>query len=115
MFEIYTKEVEIKSPSGELIKYKLRPLNGRHISKVFDIVRAISKQKVDASLSEEEQSRLALESFTEDMVNKLHIITFETLKSSYPKEDEEELNIFASQNLLQFMDAIVTINMPNDA
>jgi len=114
MFEIYTKEVEIKEPSGNLVKYKLRPLSGRFLSRVFDIVKVLSKQDIDKTLSKEEQAKKSFDAFSEDVVNKLHSVVFETLKASYPKENHEQLDAFTSQNMLYFMDAVISINMPDD-
>lgn len=114
MFEIYTKEVKIKGNDGTITKYKLRPLNGRHLSKVFDIVNVLSKTGANKSLPQEEQAKLAFDAFDKNTIDKLHSITFETLKKSYPNESEEVLDEFTSQNLLFFMDAIISLNMPDD-
>jgi Zn-dependent oligopeptidase len=114
MFELRTKEVEIKEPNGNVVKYKLRPLSGRYLHKVFNIVKAMSKTKPNKELSKEEQAHEAFNSFSDTVVNDLHLVIFETLKASYPKEDVEQLDLFTSQNLLSFLDPIIEINMPDD-
>jgi len=114
MFEIYTKEVEIKEPSGNVVKYKLRPLNGRFLPKLYSVIGKMQgNQKELEGLSDEEKNIKSFESLDEDTVNKLHSLVFETLKKSYPKEDEDLLNEFASQNLLQFLGALIEVNLGN--
>ena len=114
MFEIYTKEVEIKEPNGNVVKYKLRPLSGRFLPKLYSILGKMQvRQKELKGLSEEEKNIKSFEQLDEDTISKLHSLTFETLKKSYPKENEEVLNEFASQNLLQFLGALIEVNLGN--
>jgi len=114
MFEIYTKEVEIKEPSGNVVKYKLRPLNGRFLPKLYSVINVMQKaNEINKDLPDEERNAKALESFDEDTVGKLHTLIFETLKSSYPKEDDKQLSEFASQNLMSFIGALIEVNIGN--
>lgn len=114
MFEIYTKEVEIKEPNGNVVKYKLRPLSGRFLPKLYSIIGTMKKNETNTKgLTDEEKAAKAFENLDEDTVNKLHSLTFETLKKSYPKEDAEVLDEFASQNLMQFLGALIEVNLGN--
>jgi len=114
MFEIYTKEVEIKSPNGEMIKYKLRPLAGRFLPLLYAVVNKMQKQsKGLESLTDDERSEKAFDSFDEETTGKLHTLVFESLKATYPDKDANELDQFASQNLMQFFGALIEVNLGN--
>ena len=104
MFEIYTKEVEIK---GE--KYKLRPLSGRFLAPLYQIMGAFE----EASKGKKEGAEI-LKAFDKETTDNLHLIALETFKKSYPEENVEVLDEFVSQNLLTLLDTIIQINMPNN-
>lgn len=103
MFEIYTKEVEIK---GE--KYRLRPISGRFIKPFFKVIKALNEaNKSSASSNEEFLSHLDAESMEE-----AHVICLEMFKKSYPNEDPAKLEDFVTQNLLLILPAMAEVNLP---
>lgn len=109
MFEIYTKEVEI---NGQ--KYMLRPLSGRHIQKFYNVV---SKLNIGGSSkeSEDEAVNKLVDALASGAGEDLHYLALETLKKSYPQEDEEKLDEFVTKNLVNLVSAIVVVNMPDTA
>jgi len=108
MFEIYTKEVEIK---GE--KYLLRPLCGRFLPKLYSVLKALNESKNNQEGTEEEKAAKAFDSLNENTISKLHEIGLETFKKSYPEQDEKILDEFVSQNLLILLEALITVNVGN--
>ncbi len=106
VFEIFTKEVEVKI-GGNTHKYVLRPLSGRHLPKFYSIVKKIQQNKEGDKVD-------VTEFLDENTVASLHELTLETFKKSYPKEDEEKLDEFVSQNLLSLMEGLMQVNI-NDS
>lgn len=105
MFEIYTKEVEIK---GE--KYKLRPLSGRFLPLLYQVMSVF-----DEITKESGENKDMLKAFDEKTTTNLHIIAMETFKKSYPDVDEVALDEFISQNLMTVIESIFTVNMPESS
>lgn len=103
LFEIYTKEVEV---NGET--YKLRPLSGRFIGKLYG---CINKLGVEEGMSEKE----AAKNLNGEAMADLHDITLETFKKSYPKEDESKLDEFVTQNLTKLIQPIIEVNLNTKA
>lgn len=101
MFEIFTKEVEIK---GE--KYTLRPLSGRHLPKFFKVLKALegSGKTADDFLTNLDEESMGL----------AHELCLETLKASYPDKEVALLDQFVTQNLLQMMPVLVEVNLPDN-
>jgi hypothetical protein len=96
LFDIYTKEVEIK---GE--KYTLRPLSGRFIGKLYSIVGKMSETgKEDLS-----------KQFDEETMANMYDLAYETFKASYPDQDEKTISAFVSQNLMLLIEPIVQVNI----
>ena len=104
MFEIYTKEVKV----GELT-YKLRPLSGRFLPKLYAIIN-----KFENMDEKDKTSSAAFKLLDEDSITKLHELLLETFKKSYPNENVEKLEEFVSQNLLQLFEPLMQVNMQTD-
>jgi len=96
LFEIYTKEVEIK---GE--KYLLRPLAGRYIGKLYSVIGKLQGTDEKDLLSK----------LDEDTMSKMYDVCYETFRSSYPKESEETVANFVSQNLMKLIEPVITVNI----
>lgn len=107
MFEIYTKEVEIVDKSGNKQVYKLRPLSGRFLPKLYS---AMSKFQ---GIKEGEEFDVSV--LDEDTVQKLHTICLETFKASYPDQDVKVLDEFVSQNLLKLLEPVIQVNVGEEA
>lgn len=115
MFEIYTKEVQIKDSNGNTNTYKLRPLSGRFIKKFFNTMKAFSpKDKIDTSLPEEELRAKRFQQLDTQALEDLHDLAFETFKKSYPKEEESVLDEFCTQNLMSLIEPLIEVNMGKD-
>lgn len=113
MFEVYTKEVEIKEQNGNTQKYTIRPLNGDFLPDLYHVMGKFEESN-DDSLSDKEKNAKIFASLDKETVSILHKLTLETLKKSYPDKEEGVLNEFASQNLLPFMGAIMEVNVNNE-
>lgn len=103
MFEIYTHEVELKV-GDNTYKYKLRPLSGRYLPKFYKI---ISKTQ-ELNLEDDKEMFKLLD---EETISILHELSLKTLQKSYSDVDEETLDEFVSQNLLQMMEGLIKVNM----
>lgn len=104
IFDIYTKDVELKLKSGNSVTLKIRPLSGRFLPKLFSVASKFqgkSEDEVSAIFSDEKS------------IADLHLLILETLKKSYPKEDVEALDEFASQNLFSLLEAVIEVNIGN--
>jgi hypothetical protein len=98
LFEIYTKEVEIDNRI-----YKLKPLSGRYLPKLYKLIRKFEGKK------EEEISQV----MDEETIADIYTLAFETFKRSYPDMDEDKLDSFVSQNLMVIFEPLVQVNMKN--
>lgn len=96
MFDIYIHEVEI---DGE--KYRLKPLSGKYLSKLFNII---------SSSNIKEGEDIDMSSFDESMLLSMHEVCLKTLETSYPQEDKDKLDIFVSQNLMALVEAVFKTN-----
>ena len=101
MFQIYTKEFKLKDASGNEETYRLRPLTGRFLPKLFGIMGKLSTGEGEVDMSKLDEEAMA----------KLHMICLETFKRSYPNEKEEALDEFVSQNLLRLIEPVFAVNM----
>ena len=102
MFDVYTKEIELEIMGKKAI-YKLKPLSGQYFAKLVSIAT-----KLDGL--EDDMSRL-----DESTVKDLHLLVFETLRTSYPEQDPKQLELFTSQNFMKFLPAVLEANMGKDA
>lgn len=101
MFEIYSKEIEIDG-----LTYKLRPLSGRFLPKLYAII-----SKFEGVKEGEDNTEAAFKLLDEDSISKLHELMLETFKKSYPKEDPEKLDEFISQNMLKLFGPLMEVNL----
>jgi UDP-galactopyranose mutase len=115
MFEVYTKEVQIKDSNGNVNTYKLRPLSGRFTKKLFDTIKATApKNKLDESLTEEEQRIERLKQLDTQALQDLHELLVETFKKSYPNQELEQIDEFCTQNLMSLLEPLLEVNMGKD-
>lgn len=115
-FNIKTHKFEL---DGD--EYYLKPLSGEYIGLLFEVLDAFqsvnskieSETPVDAT--EEEKEKLSSEKFLSYLdkpsLGKLHTLTLETLKTSYPEEKAENLDGFVTQNLFKLMNHVIKVNM----
>jgi hypothetical protein len=104
MFDVYAKEIEIEV-SGRKNTYKLYPLSGEALPTLFELISNLNMGK-DAT--EEEMLKTLAENGN---IKKLHKLVFDTLKYSYPKEDDKVLEMFVTQNLFKFIQPLMEVNM----
>ena len=102
IFEIYEEKVNIKLKSGKDVTLTLRPLSGAHLAKLF---------KLSSKMGELQEGAMT----DEGVITDLHLLVKETLKKSYPEQDEKKLDEFATQNLFALIDGLVKVNMNNNA
>jgi len=105
-FEVYRKEVVIKTRLGEQ-KFELLPLKGRFYKKLINVLKKFPQ-------GEEAKGEDFLEKLDEETVEKLHELVFETLKYSKKvtdKKELEDLDMFVSQNLFAFIPGLVDVNL----
>jgi len=100
VFEIFTKEVEIKV-GDNVHKYTLRPLSGRFLPKLYSVIGKLQSK-------DEEGIGSFLE---EDTIKVLHELILETFRKSYPNEDENKLDEFVSQNIMLLLEAVIEVNI----
>ncbi len=105
MFDIYTKEVKITTMGKESL-YKLQPLSGKYFSKLMGIAKGINPNGSEDDF---------LQNLDEKTIENLHLVVFETLRISYPEQDPKKLERFATQNFMQFLPAVLEVNMGEDA
>lgn len=97
MFDVYTKEVVINGQS-----YRLRPLSGRYLPKLYRIISAMQEYKDDSSKMFGDVT----------LVEDLHTLIFETFTKSYPNESKEILDEFITQNFIKLVEVVISVNMP---
>lgn len=101
MFEIYTKDVTIGGKT-----YSLKPLSGRFLPKLYSVMTKFNEAK--------EGEEVSMNRLDEDTVAKLHELSLETFKKSYPDEDADKLDGWISQNLLLLLEALITVNINSE-
>jgi len=101
-YDIKTKEIEINGKH-----YNIRPLSGRFLPKFYAILEGMQGMDTE-NMKETDMFKF----LNEKAIEKLHKISFETLKKSDPKANEELLDEFVSQNLLTMFQVIMEVNMP---
>lgn len=99
-FEIYTHKFELGEDT-----YYLKPLSGKYLELLFRVMTKMSNNKGKGG--EEAASNLDPEAISD-----LHTITLETFKRSYPDKDEEDLDLWVSQNLFKLIEHVVKVNVP---
>jgi len=96
-FEIYAHQFELE---GET--YKLVPVGGEYIDLLFDIM---------AKFEGKDEDEFKVSDLDGDTVKKLHKLTLETFKKSYPEQDEKQLDQFVGQKLFQLIDPVFKTNI----
>jgi hypothetical protein len=114
VFEIYTKAITIKTAGGDR-EFKLRPLSGRHLPKLYKVMKVFMAEDVDERLPEAEKNRQFFDKLAEDTIVDLHSMLVETLVKSYPQDSKEEIDEFVSQNLIALLPALIEVNFNNKA
>jgi hypothetical protein len=102
MFELYRKDVTIDG-----VTYSLKPLNGRHLPRLFGVLKSMSKMKEGATNED------IFDALDEETIAKAHEICLETFKKSYPNEPVESLDSFVSQRLMNLLPAVIELHMNN--
>lgn len=105
MFEVYSEEIEIKNQDGTIEKYRIKPLPGKYLAKMYNVI-----SKMEGSGGGD----IDLSSFNEKTMEDLHEICFETFKRSYPNEKVEDLELFVSQNLMKLVEGVFKVNINNE-
>ena len=103
-FEIYKKEIEIVDGMGNKAKYMLRPLSGRFMPKLYGVIKKFETSKSEEGTIDNSQ-------IDESAMGDIHFLLLETFKKSYPKEDEEVLDEFCSQNLMKLLEGLIEVNL----
>ena len=101
-FEIYTKLVNIKDS-----EYKIRPLAGRFLPKLYSIFA-----KIEADRKEHGEDNF-LRALDEQTILFTHELCLETMRKSYPDRDAVLLDEFVSQNLWAVFSAVAEVNLNN--
>lgn len=99
-FELYTKLVKINED-----EYRIVPLTGRFLPKLYRIFAAMERGK------KEHGEDNFLQALSEQTVADTHELCLETMKKSYPERSPEVLDQFVSQNLWQVFGAVAEVNM----
>lgn len=100
-FSIFTKEVEIDGTT-----YKLRPLSGRFLPKLYAVI-----SKIDLKEGEDVSNEEMMKMLDEANIVNLHFIALETFKKSYPDKNVDELDEWVSQNLLNLLGSLIEVNL----
>lgn len=108
MFDLYIKEFKIIEANGNTSVYKLKPLTGKYLSKLYNTIMKLQKNTEGKT-----EDKLDLSVFDTETISTLHELALETMAASYPKEDRDTLDRFVSQNLMQLIEPIVSVNIPN--
>ena len=99
MFEVYTKEIEIQGN-----KYNIKPLTGKYIGLLYDVIKELN-------VGENGKQEEIVDKLSSVVITKLHTICLETMKKSYPDQEEGKLNEWVSQNLFSLVKPIVEVNI----
>jgi len=115
-FNITTHKFELDNE-----EYFLKPLGGAHIGLLFEVLEAFQsvntriESETPEGLTEGEKEKLSGDKFLEyldkEALAKLHTLTMETFKRSYPSEKVDDLEGFVTQNLFKLMNHVIKVNM----
>ena len=81
----------------------------------FQLMKSFSKVKQDKSMTDEETSQQMMASFDDATADAVRILIEETLKASYPDEDENEMKQFAMKHLMTLMPVIIQLYTPSES
>jgi len=98
--------VKLKRSNGEEDMFTVEPLSYKHLPKMFKLLNKIK----DLDDIDEENISEFLEIFDDEAISLLQEIEFETMKKSYPEEDEDKLKKFVSSNLFALFEPIIKVN-----
>jgi len=115
-FNIATHKFELDNE-----EYFLKPLGGAHIGLLFEVLDSFQsvnsriEKDTPKDATEEEREKFSSEKFLEYLdkasLAKLHTLTMETFKRSYPSEKVDDLEGFVTQNLFKLMNHVIKVNM----
>ena len=99
-FEIYAHEFELEG-----LKYKLRPVSGKHIGLLIKVVGKF-----------ENNEEFKISDLDEETVTSLHTLVLETFLASYPEKRDnpqqlQQLDQFVSQKLFKLIEPVFKVNM----
>lgn len=115
-FNIATHKFELDNE-----EYFLKPLGGAHIGLLFEVLESFQsvnsriESETPVGATDEEKEKLSGDKFLEyldkEALAKLHTLTMETFKRSYPSEKVDDLEGFVTQNLFKLMTHVIKVNM----
>lgn len=96
--EIYSKEIVVKMRSGKEKNITITPLTGKHYNKFLALSKSMEGNKESMNV--------------DDMITFQELV-IATLVNSFPDMDIKVIEQFATQNWLQFLEAIIEVNSPS--
>ena len=115
-FNIATHKFELDNE-----EYFLKPLGGAYVGLLFEVLDSFQsvntkvENETPKDITDAEKEKFASDKFLsyldKEALGKLHTLTLETFKRSYPTAKEEELEGFVTQNLFTLMSHIIAVNM----
>ena len=106
MFELYKEKVEIVAKNGNKDVYEIGPLTGEYLEDLYYVM--------DKFQGAGDKEADILKVLGTDATARLHKLVFFSLKSSYPDKKDGDLDRFAAQNLMKFIEPIIKVNMPSE-
>ena len=102
-FDVFTEQVKIEHNDGETHTYTLRPLKGMHLQNFYGAVKGLQ------NLEEGDMSNL-----DEESMAKLHDVAVKCLEQDASGIDEDKLDRFVSQHLMQLVEPVMKVNLDVD-
>jgi len=106
MFELKKEKVEIVQSNGNKEVYEISPLTGEYLQDLYSVIDIMQSAGSDDSS--------VVKALSTEASTKLHRLVFASLRQSYPKIEDATLNMFVSQNLFKFIEAVMKVNMPQE-
>ena len=108
-------QVKITNDDGVENSFDISPLPFRYMGDIFELMRKMTKAGVGdvakrADLSDEEKSRTMLEILDKETITRMGTLVIESLKISYPKEDPDKIEAFASKYLMNLFSSVMEVN-----
>lgn len=100
-FDVASKYVTIDKE-----EYKLLPLDGNMLPKIYKIIGDFDPATLKQSNPEE-----AIKRIKEDTAQAVYDVVFSTMKKSYPQEEDSKLADFVTVNLWTLFTPIMQLNM----
>lgn len=110
------KDIKIKNEVGEEDTFHISPLPFEFLGDFFSLMKNFGKvdfKKIEKLESEEEKANQMLEIFDKEVVDKISLLIYESLRISYPEEDKEKLKSFAATNFMKLLPTIIEVNTKN--